>query len=167
MKVVYILGGVLAVGALIFFTKPYWEPAPGPKKEQSEFEADSIQKISYVKRYLDTTGIAAAPVKVTRSWLSKDDSSKRFNIHLVYKNVSNKKVDGIRFEWYGVDSAGGPAQLGGGIDGTGKGSTDILLKPGDSAGMCWKIYSQDAKKITMSRASEVYFVDGTKWKFRK
>lgn len=105
-----------------------------------------------------------APVQVLKSELVKMEYSNHRNISLKYKNVSDKVITGIRFEWYGKNAFGDPADMGNFLqEGTGGGFTDETLRPGKTGYGTWEIFSNDAKTITAVRAYEVAFEDGTKW----
>lgn len=115
----------------------------------------------------DTVGLYKSPIKVTSSSLVKKEYSNYKDIRLTYKNVSNKPVSGIRFEWYGENAFGEPADMGSSFNsGEGRGFTDETLRPGKSTYGEWSILSRDAKKILYARPYEVVYSDGTKWKLR-
>jgi len=139
------------------------------KQAEIERQADSIVDASIKKItkeiHTDSTGMKNSPVVVLKSRLVKEEYSNYRNIELKYKNVSNKKIIGIKFEWYGETAFGEPADMGGSFtEGTGGGFTDETLRPNSVGYGTWNIYSGNAKKIIMARASEVAFEDGTKWK---
>lgn len=107
---------------------------------------------------------AGAPVEVLKAELVDVEYSNRRNISLKFKNNSDKVVTAIRFEWFGKDAFGDPADMGNPIrSGIGGGFTDDKLRPGKTDYATWDIYSQDAKTVTAARAYEVAFEDGTKW----
>lgn len=133
-------------------------------KERLEKEITISRKDSY----LDTTGMKQSPVIVTHSKLFKKEYTNYKDIELSFKNVSNKNIQGIRFEWYGENSFGEPADMGNySLLGEGGGFTDQILKSKKSSSAIWEINSKDAKKIIAARAYEVAFTDGTIWKLRK
>lgn len=106
-----------------------------------------------------------APVEILKSTLVDLEYSNAKNIALRYKNVSDKTILGIKFEWFGENVFGEPADMGNILsDGQGQGFTDTPIKPGSTSSGTWNIYSEDAKTITAARAIEVVFEDGTKWK---
>jgi len=87
---------------------------------------------------------------------------------LTYKNVSGKKIEAIRFRWYGEDAFGDPADMGGLFnDGTGGGFDDDPLRPGQTRTSSWDILSSRGKKVKKAWAYEVAFSDGTKWELNK
>lgn len=136
-----------------------------------QMQVDSIMEASTQKIqkeiYTDSTGMKNSPVIVLKSRLVKEEYSNYKNIELKFKNVSKKKITGIRFEWYGENAFGEPADMGGSfIEGSGGGFTDETLNPNSVDYATWNIYSADAKKIVMARAREVAFEDGTKWELK-
>lgn len=105
-----------------------------------------------------------APVEVLKAELVNMEYSNHRNIRLKYKNVSDKTITGIKFEWYGKNAFGDPADMGNIMSpGRGGGFTDETLRPGRTGYGTWEILSTDAKTITAARAYEVAFSDGTKW----
>lgn len=128
-------------------------------------KTDSLLKNYAKNKILDTTGMHSSPVKVISSRFIEEEYSNYRNIKLVFKNVSNKTIQAIRFEWYGENSFNEPAEMGNVLDdGTGGGFTDQILKPGRTDSGIWNIYSKDGKKILAARAYQVAFSDGTSWK---
>lgn len=110
------------------------------------------------------TNDKTTPVEVVNSRLVKMEYSNHKNIELKYKNISNKTIQAIKFEWFGKNAFGEPADMGNPISsGQGGGFTDETLKPGKAKYGTWEIFSADAKTITTVRATEVVFNDGTKW----
>lgn len=129
---------------------------------------DSLIKNIAKNQMLDTTGMHSNPVKVLSYKFVEEEYSNHKNIKLVYKNVSQKTIQAIRFEWYGENSFNEPADMGGVFDnGSGGGFTDDILKPGRTESGIWNIYSKDGKRILAARAYEVAFTDGTTWKLHK
>lgn len=130
--------------------------------------SDSIIKSSIKNLYLDSTGMKNSPIVVLAAKLFKEEYSTYKSIRLTYKNVSEKSIDAIRFEWYGENSFGEPADMGNPLNrGLGNGFTDEKLKPNSKTTSEWSILSRDGKKVLMARAYEVVFNDGTKWKLKK
>lgn len=116
----------------------------------------------------DTVGLSESPVVVTKSWLYKEEYSTFKNIAFTYKNKSDKKIDAVRFRWYGLDAFGEPAEMGTSIvEGFGTGYDDDAISPGKSRTVRFSIYSSDAKKIVLVWPYEVAFADGTKWEVKK
>ncbi|WP_281225402.1 hypothetical protein [Flavobacterium aquiphilum] len=129
---------------------------------------DSMLNSSTKASYLDTTGQSKSPILITKSSLIKEEYSNSKNIKLFYKNISKKKIESIRFEWYGENAFHEPADMGNlSILGEGGGFTDEPISPNKSSYGTWSIHSKDAKKIISARAYEVAFSDGTIWKLRK
>ncbi len=113
----------------------------------------------------DTTGMSTAPIRVIKSMIVKKEYSSYRDIKLVYKNFSGKKVSAIKFQWYGINSFGEPADMGHSFaTGFGGGFTDDPLAAGNTDDGEWSITSRDAKKVVAAWATEVVFTDGTKWK---
>jgi hypothetical protein len=134
----------------------------------AEKKVDSLLKYDSKKRYTDTTGLSSAPVKVISAKLIEEEYSNYKNIKIVYKNVSNKKIQAIRFDWYGENAFNEPADMGNPLtEGVGSGFTDDILRPGKSTTGVWNIYSKDGKKVLSARPYEVAFTDGTKWELKQ
>lgn len=127
---------------------------------------DSLIKSATKMSFLDSTGMENSPVLVMSATLFKEEYSNYKSIKLKYKNVSDKTIEAIRFEWYGENSFGEPADMGSSIIGAGSGFTEERLKAGSSGWGTWSISSKDGKNILMARTCEVAFADGTKWKLR-
>lgn len=122
--------------------------------------ADHFSKESF----LDTVGDHLAPVRVTKAYLFKEEYSSYKSIRLTFKNVSGKRIQAIRFEWYGENSFNEPADMGSySYEGYGTGFDDDALGIGSSRSSTWSILSNDGKKVIGARAYEVAFIDGTKW----
>ncbi|MCG9792515.1 hypothetical protein [Flavobacterium algicola] len=132
-------------------------------KERSEKLLEKTRK----DFYLDTTGVSKSPIKVTNSRLIKKDYSNYKDIELTFVNVSEKKIQAVRFEWYGENSFKEPAEMGSySLLGEGGGFTDEIINPGRTRKSQWSISSVDAKRVIAARAYEVAFTDGTTWKLR-
>lgn len=138
-----------------------------------EYEAkkltDSLLKEVVKESLLDTAGLYAAPINVLSARLVNRDYSNYRDISVTYKNISNKKVEAIRFRWYGLNSFGEPADMGsyGLSEGFGSGFDDDPINPGKSRTNSWSILSKDAKKVILAWPYEVAFADGTSWKLKK
>lgn len=126
--------------------------------------ADSMAKSWIRSAYIDTVGISQAPVKVISVRLVEREYSNYKDIRLTWKNVGSKKIEAIRFKWYGTNAFGEPADMGSNsmTEGVGGGFTDRPLKPGKVDSGTWEIMSKDGKKA-MAWPYEVAFEDGTKW----
>lgn len=113
----------------------------------------------------DTAGLHTSPVKVIKSYLYQEEYSNYKNISLTYKNNSRRKIEAIKFRWYGEDAFGEPADMGsyGITEGFGGGFTDDALGAGKARTSSWGILSQRAKKVILAWPTEVMFSDGTKW----
>ncbi len=116
---------------------------------------------------IDTIGLFTSPIKVIKYKLYQEEYSNYKNISLTYKNVSKKRIEAIRFRWYGIDAFGEPADMGYGIvEGFGGGFDDDALGAGKARTGSWEILSSRAKKIILAWPIEVIFSDGTKWDIR-
>lgn len=131
-------------------------------KEEAK-RGNSMDKESF----LDTTGVYLAPVKVTKAVFFRDEYSSFYSIRLNYKNTSGRNIQAIRFEWYGENAFGEPADMTGIYNGYGGGFSDDLLRAGSSTSSVWSVLSRDGKKVIGARAYEVAFSDGTKWERKK
>lgn len=131
-------------------------------------KVDSMIKKSTIDRISDTTGMKDCPIKILSAKFIKEEYSNYKKVKLVYKNISKKKIQAIRFEWYGINSFNEPADMTGSYEeGLGGGFTDEILNPGSTNSGIWNVLSVDGKKILYSRAYEVAFTDGTKWEVTK
>ncbi len=132
-------------------------------KDQVQHQTDSILK----KALIDTAGLYKAPIKVISAKLVKKEYSNYKDIQLQYKNVSVKRIDGIKFRWYGENVFGDPADMGTGLQkGFGAGFTDEPLKPNRQTSSEWNILSRDGKRVILAWPIEVVFSDGTKWELK-
>lgn len=159
----------------------------GEKKEQSEvkkqIQLDSFSRAKYgesadehvkkmtdsviAKAILDTFGLYKAPIKIIKANIVKEQYSSYRSVHLIYKNISNKKIIGIKFQWYGTNAFNEPADLGSTYaNGFGGGFTDDELRPGKIDGGTWSVLSRDAKKIKIAWPTQVSYSDGTIWKLK-
>ncbi len=130
--------------------------------------ADSIVKAAEHEAMFDTSGLYNAPVKIVSAKLVEREYSSYKDMRLSYKNVSDKKIDAIRFRWYGLNAFGEPADMGTSLSrGFGGGFTDDPLSPGRSDYGEWGILSRDGKKVVLAWPTEVVFTDGTKWEIGK
>lgn len=143
-----------------------------PEKETfTKAEEDSI-KSAAIKRVIrglsDTAGLYLSPVKIIKTSLVAGEYSSRKNIRLVYKNVSHKRIAGIKFKWYGEDAFGEPADMGGpsGFGGIGGGIDDSGLNPGKTKTSTFPILSESGKKIVLAWSYEIAFDDGSKWSLK-
>lgn len=122
--------------------------------------ADSIKQ-----SFLNTTGCKESPIKIISSKLLKNQYSDHKDIELIYKNVSKKKIDAIRFEWYCENAFNKPAN---GkfffIKGKSEGTTNLAINTKQTRSQIWESFSTDAKTIISARAYFVAFSDGTTWK---
>lgn len=141
------------------------------KSEQAELDrkidsiVDQTMKSTIEGSILDSTGMETSPIIVLKSKIVEKEYSNYRDLYLKYKNISNKTIEGIKFEWYGVDVFGKPADMDNSyISGRGGGFSDEKINPNQSNDGTYSILSRDAKKIKMIRAYEVVFSDGTFWK---
>ena len=131
---------------------------------KAKLYADSLIKASYKNALFDTVGLSLAPVRVLSSKLFREEYATSKSIRLSYKNVSGKRINGIKFRWYGLNVFGEPADMGTSLtQGFGQGFTDDPLGPGKSTSGIWSIYSRDGNKVVLAWPYEVAFADGTKW----
>lgn len=142
---------------------------PVDKVEPSTVQLlDSIpeaEKVVEKSELFDTTGLHLSPVKILKAGLIEREYSNYRDISMTYKNVSKKKITGIRFKWFGINAFGEAAAMGDDFfKGMGGGFDDDLLLPGRTKTGSWAILSKDGKKVTMAWPYEVVFLDGSKWK---
>ena len=137
-------------------------------KQKARKYTDSIIEVSKFNAAFDTAGLSISPVKIVSSRLQNSDYSNYRDIEITYKNISQKKIDAIRFSWYGVDAFGDPADMGTSLmPGFGGGVDDDIFLNGKTRTSSWSIMSRNAKKIILAWPKEVAFADGTKWKIGK
>ncbi len=116
----------------------------------------------------DTVGLYKSPVKILKAKAVAIEYSNTKNVYLLYKNVSKKAIQGIRFRWYGLNAFGEPAEFSNYIvPGFGGGFSDDMLRPGKTDDGTWDVYSKDAKKIVLAWPYEVSFADGSSWKLKR
>ncbi len=166
---------LLAVGLLLTACeKQQTQNTSSTKTSDAEIDAMAEKMVDSVAAAIDsqvrnedmadTAKLKSSPVRVLKFNLVKREYSNYRDIELKYKNVSDKTIEGIRFEWFGTNAFGEPADMGGTfIEGRGGGFTDETLKPGKTTYSRWEIFSNDAKKIITARPYEVVFSDGSKW----
>ena len=136
-------------------------------ERKAKENVDSMMRHLHKKTFMDSTGMDKSPVVVVSAKLFKEAYSNYKSIKLTYKNNSEKTIQAIRFEWYGENAFGEPADMGSPvIEGSGGGFTEETLRPGKTGSGVWSILSRDGKKIVMARAYEVAFDDGSSWKLR-
>ena len=138
----------------------------------------------------DTTGVFEAPVKILEYNLTDklidtfDNKSDNLHhdghfkrsvyIHLKYKNVSSKRIIGLKLKWFVVDSFGNPSDLKSCDDcpkGVGIGITGSLTKYNLHDDIMihqtlrneWMQSSETGRKILLVAPVEVEFYDKTKW----
>jgi hypothetical protein len=139
-----------------------------PKKleDYSLEEQIEIRKISdgYIdkakeKNAMDSTGQSNSPIKVLKYRLiSHNEYSNYKDIELTFKNISDKKIVGIKFHWYCKNVFGEVAD-----NGDSGGFTDKSISPNKTMTLQWEMLSKDAKKIKNVKVIEVVFEDETKW----
>ncbi|WP_027382904.1 hypothetical protein [Epilithonimonas caeni] len=130
---------------------------------KAQLMVDSITKSVKKESALENKEQSDAPVKVMNSRFIEKEYSNYKDVELTYKNISNKDIKAIKFEWYGEDSFGGPADMGI-TDGNGGGFDDDVLKAGKKRTSEWNVLSRNGDKILTARAYEVVYTDGIKWK---
>lgn len=114
------------------------------------------------RAFYDTVGVSEAPVKVIRARMIERDYSNYKDIQITYKNITTKRIVGIKFSWHGENVFSDPADMGGLQEGFGGGFDDEGLKVGQTVTHNWNIMSRDGKKVS-AWPREVVFEDGSKW----
>lgn len=151
--------GVSKKGGGPYLSETY-DPKTYESKSASEIVDDVMRDIMF-----DTLGMKNAPVKVLKAILYREPYSTYKDISLTYQNVSSKKIEAIKFKWYGEDAFGEPADMGGyTTEGFGGGFDDHGLSPGKKKTSSWSILSSRGKKVVLAWPYEVVFSDGSKWK---
>ena len=144
------------------------------EKRTQQFNTDSlkiesdkkIEKIidSFKKQSLFDTIGDNNPINVIKAEIVKNEYSNYKEIQITYKNISNQKIDAIKFRWYGVNAFGEPADMGSPInEGFGNGFMDDGISKDKTNCDKFNILSRDAKKVVKAWAYEVVFSDGSKW----
>lgn len=140
---------------------------------EAEFKAhfvDSIMKAAQKEAsnlYEDTIGLWKAPVKVTSARLITKEYSNYRDLQLTYKNETEKRIDAIKFQWYGENAFKEPADMGNSFAaGFGGGFSDRSLGPKGSQTSTFGIMSRDGKKVVLAWPTEVAFSDGSIWKLK-
>ena len=116
----------------------------------------------YESGFFDTTGIYKSPIKIVSAKYIKYNYSDLRSVQLIYKNVSSKIVEAIRFEWYGENAFGEIAE-----NGHGSGVSDEIIEPNQTRTGVWKTRSKDGKNIILAKPVEAVFSDGSKWKLNE
>jgi len=114
--------------------------------------------------YEDTVGLYLAPIKILSASIVESVGGDYRNVKLKYKNISDKKIFGIKFRWKCVDVFGEPADVGSSLfKGYGQGFVDKELKPNENTRATFEVLSNTAKKVLLAFPFEFAFDDGTKW----
>lgn len=114
----------------------------------------------------DTIGIDTAPIKIISAKVVRNSNEyiTDKDIKISYKNVSGKKIVGIKIKWYVTNAFGEPVKdMGGNYDGFGRGLDDSPLGVGKTTYGIWDSGSGFPKNVK-AWPFEVAFEDGTKWK---
>jgi hypothetical protein len=128
---------------------------------------DSMLKSTIKATLLDTTGVHLSPIKVLSAKFVSKEYSNYKDIRLTFKNTSNKRIEAIRFAWYGTTAFGDPADMGVSVmEGFGGGFTDRPINPGKIDGATWDILSRNGKTVVLAWPNEIMFSDGTKWELK-
>lgn len=121
--------------------------------------SDSFMNNAKEKNAMDTINQSSSPIKILKSKLIPHDEYTDYkDIELTFKNVSNKKIIGIKFRWYCKNVFGEVAD-----NGDSGGVTDKSIAPNKTMTLQWGLLSKDAKKIINVKVIEVVFDDETKW----
>lgn len=137
-------------------------------KVDSTLLKDPLYDLKINKGILDSTGMNDCPILVTKAEMVDIEYSNKKNVRLNFKNISNKKVLGIKFEWFGLNIFNEPADMGSSLlnKGEGGGFTEEVILPNKTSSGTWDVFSSNGKKIIMARAYEVVFENGEIWKLR-
>lgn len=111
----------------------------------------------------DTSGVWQAPIKILKARATQKEYSNYRDVFLSYKNISNKRIKAIRFQWYGLNAFGEPADMGV-MRGLGGGYSDDRMSPGQIQNGTWSVLSRDLDSVTLAWPTEVVYTDNTKWK---
>jgi hypothetical protein len=168
-----------AIGIIVYYmtnssAKPKQDPpvvSIDEKKFKDSFKEATLKEVnrSIANNQLsDTLRLQDAPIKVLSARLFREEYSSYRSIELTFKNVSQKSIEGIKFQWYGLNAFGEPADMGNSfLEGFGGGFTDRTIEPGVRQTLHWSILSRDGKKVVRAWPTEVAFSDGTKWKLNE
>jgi hypothetical protein len=131
-------------------------------------EVDDEVKRVIKNALFDTVGLSSAPVKVLTSKFVNQEYSSYKSVRLTWKNISGKRIEAVKFKWYGEDAFGEPAEMGGSVvAGFGGGYDDDPLGPGKTKSGTWEVLSPNGKKIVKAWPIEVVFANGSKWKLNQ
>jgi len=136
------------------------------KNTEEKKEKEIIDSVKH--NFLDVQKTKNSPVKILSAKLLKNQYSDHKDIQLTYKNITQKNIKAIKFEWYCENVFDKPAS---GqfffVKGITRGHTDILLKSRKVESKIWEDFSTDAYTIIAARAYYVVFADGTKWELKQ
>jgi len=123
----------------------------------SAYEAQ-MKKIELNSEIERETKSQKSPIQVTDVSFYYGEYSNFQTIRIKYKNISDKKVVAMKFEWYDLKDAFGdevkPTYEGG--------MSEQVIGSGRKSTSEWDILEQGVK-IGKAYCSEVVFEDGTKW----
>ncbi len=166
------------------------QPAANPSK----LSISDSSIVRQINNGFDTLGLYLAPIKILEysfkdklidTFDEKDDNLnheghfKRYvYVNLKYKNVSSKKIVGLKLKWYFVDKNGNPSDMrrcDSCASGVGEGYTGTLsnypnpekIKIGEIQMNEWFQPTQTGVKIKLIGPTEVEFYDKTKWRLGK
>ncbi|PZF71702.1 hypothetical protein [Taibaiella soli] len=124
---------------------------------------DSFHNALLSRVEFDTVGVEQAPVRIAGYHLVQKKGTHYKSVALTYKNISAKKIEAIRFKWYGTDSTGAPVEMGYAATGIGGSFDDEPLEAGKERTATWGVLTNKLDTITKAWPTEVVFEDGSKW----
>lgn len=130
--------------------------------DQVATESLARSQVKIKATFLDTTGQGSSPIRIVSSGIGLNGKPGSRRIAVRFKNVSDKNISALRFEWYAEDFHGNPADMGDYL-GQGSGTTEESLKSGDYSEAEWEISSVNADSLISIRAYQVFFDDDTSW----
>jgi hypothetical protein len=130
------------------------------KELQEKNTADSLKAFHSIDSI--NTINKSCPIVIKSAYFKKREYSIYQNVVINYKNVGDKPVKAIKFEYHGQTVFGDPADIG--SNGIGSGFTDEIIKPGHSSTGVWNTLCSNGDTITFVRAYEVLYADKSKWR---
>ncbi len=95
------------------------------------------------------------PVKVTKHSIADDRFGIAKELSLIYKNTSEKVIDGVKLHYFCTNNFDEPV-------GHGKLIAQDKIKPGEGDKGVWKIHEDNCTKVKVT-VTDVHYVDGEKW----
>lgn len=112
--------------------------------------------VSYSQQPLPTTKQKDAPVKVDSYKFVPSGAGKPAYIEIKFTNVSDKKIQQVRFKWKELNAQGDSLNVG-------DGDITYAYKPKKSGSALFTISNQAVQKISAVFPYEVTYTDNSRW----